>query len=374
MMPISIEKRDEEVGIIDHQQRYYYIITTLFKPLISFLEKWRFLLINGGLAAIGNIGGILMLRFYFIHGGQRKWLSAWLQTSAFPILLIPNTLLYLRHRHRHRHRLLSPTDKFFAPLKLYICGAVLGILFGLQSFLYALGVDFLPVSTFSLLSSTQLAFTAVFAFLLVRHKLTPYSYNVVVLMSLGSVLIGVSKNSDRPHGVTSAQYSLGFLLSLVAAALLGISFPLLEVAFTRVVNNINYAHILQFQFCSAASSTLCCTLGMLINKDFAAMTREAKTYGLGESKYYVALVFTAVLWTVGTFGSVGLIFCSSSFAAGVFSSTLLPMTEIAAAIAFHEKFTGEKGLALALNLWGFVSYLYGTYREEKKVKQINGSV
>ncbi|KAK9122916.1 hypothetical protein Sjap_012518 [Stephania japonica] len=272
-----------------------------------------------------------MLRVYFIYGGQRKWLSAWLQTSAFPILLIPNTILYLRHR------CLSPTKRFFAPLKFYICGVTLGILFGLQGFLYALGVEFLPISTFSLLSAMQLAFTAIFAFLLVRHKLTPYSYNVVVLMTLGSILIGIT-------------------------------------AFTRVVKNINYAHILQFQFCGAATATLFCSVGMVINKDFAAMTREAQTFGLGESEYYLVLVFTAVLWTMSSFGSVGLIFCSSSFATGVFSSTLLPMTKIAAAIAFHEKFTGEKGLALALNLWGFVSYLYGSYKGEKKLREINWSV
>ncbi|OWM84098.1 hypothetical protein CDL15_Pgr009345 [Punica granatum] len=46
----------------------------------------------------------------------------------------------------------------------------LGLLLGLDGYLYSFGLSYLPISISSLLSSTQLAFTAVFAFLVVRHR------------------------------------------------------------------------------------------------------------------------------------------------------------------------------------------------------------
>ena len=69
-------------------------------------------------------------------------------------------------------------------------------------------------------------------------------------------------------------------------------------------------------------------------------------------------------------GAVGIIFCASSLLSGIVIAVLLPMTEILAVIFFREKFQAEKGVALALSLWGFVSYFYGEIKDDKKKKQI----
>lgn len=97
-----------------------------------------------------------------------------------------------------------------------------------------------------------------------------------------------------------------------------------------------------------------------------AIGREASAYGLGETKYYMVLTAIAILFQMVFVGSLGIVFCTSSLFAGVVTATLLPITEIAAVIVYHEKFTGEKGMALAMCLWGFTSYFYGAYRMEKK--------
>lgn len=43
----------------------------------------------------------------------------------------------------------------------------------------------------------------------------------------------------------------------------------------------------------------------------------------------------------------------------------LPVLEVLAVIFLHEKFEGTKGIALALSLWEFVSYLYGENAQKK---------
>lgn len=43
-------------------------------------------------------------------------------------------------------------------------------------------------------------------------------------------------------------------------------------------------------------------------------------------------------------------------------TVLRPLIEILAVIFCEEKFQVEKGVAVAVSLWGFVSYLYGEKR------------
>jgi len=60
------------------------------------------LVANFVLMVVGSAGGPLFLRAYFLRGGARKWLSAFLQTAGFPILLVPLCASFSRRRRRRR--------------------------------------------------------------------------------------------------------------------------------------------------------------------------------------------------------------------------------------------------------------------------------
>ncbi|OVA07165.1 Drug/metabolite transporter [Macleaya cordata] len=344
---LAIETHDKKLSSEDSQK--------------SLISKYGLLLLNIASSAVGTISGPILLRLYFIHGGSKKWISSWLETAGFPLLIIPITILYMRQG--------KPGLKFLASPFLVICSILLGIILGLNNFMYAHGLSYLPVSTSSLLLSTQLIFTAFFALIIVRQKFTPYSINAVVLMTLGSILLGLSKSGDRPFGVTNAQYLLGFILTIGSACLAGFILPCTEAMYAKASQVITFSIVLQLQFWMACSATVFSSIGMLINNDFSAIPREAGTYELGAAKYYMVLVSSAVVWQMMFVGTMGIIFCSSSLFAGIINATLLPLTEIVAVIVFHEKFNGEKGMALALGIWGFTSYFYGSYRDSKKQTQ-----
>ncbi|KAK9122917.1 hypothetical protein Sjap_012519 [Stephania japonica] len=338
-----------------------------FKSLIK--EKWH-VLINSGLTAVGNAGGTFMFRLYYQHGGNRKWISASAKAFGFPVLLVPISVLYL-----FQHRRSSTFDKFLASPKVLLCGIGVGVLNGLDNFMHSLGFSILPISTSSLLFAAQLPFTAIFALILVRHKFTPYSINSVVVITMGSIPLGLNKNSDTDC-VTSPKYLLGFVATLGAACLIGFILSCSEFTFKRVAKRLSYSNVLQFQFCAGLSSSLFCTVGMLINKDFTAMATEARNFGLGATKYYLVLACNAVLWQLSLTGSNGLIFNSSAVSTGIFTSTLRPVIDTAAVIMDHEKFTGEKGMALAHYAWGFASHLYGSFKNRlmQRVDQIGSNL
>ena len=80
----------------------------------------------------------------------------------------------------------------------------------------------------------------------------------------------------------------------------------------------------------------------------------------------MVLVLSAIVWQTFFLGAIGIIFCASSLLSGIVIAVLLPITEILAVIFYHEKFQAEKGVALALSLWGFVSYFYGEIKYSKQ--------
>ncbi|KAK9123319.1 hypothetical protein Sjap_012921 [Stephania japonica] len=325
--------------------------------------KWLQLLLYLTLATVGRVGGPLSQRLYYTHGGSRKWLMCFLQSAGFPILLIPLTLL---HAKPATLPLSSPSSSSMEP-RLALSAAALGLVSGLVNYMYSSALHYLPVTTLSLLYSTQLAFVSVLSFFMVRQRFTFYSVNAVVLLTLGAVVLGLRRSGggDRGHGVTQGMYLFGFFVALGAAAASGVLLVGIELAYKRSRRPVNVIVVTKFQFVLNLLGTLFCTVGMLVNRDFQIIPKEATEYELGRTKYYFVLVACGLLWQSASVGFIGLVHCTSSLFVGITNALLLPVLQIAAVIAFNEKFTGEKGMCLALCLWGFTSYFIGKYKKSQ---------
>ncbi|OWM79998.1 hypothetical protein CDL15_Pgr006302 [Punica granatum] len=330
------------------------------------------LVVNIIILSIGTTGGPLIMRLYFIHGGKRVWLSSWLGTAGWPINIAPLTISYIYRRRQWAAATAKGASSGLAPgpvlMKpfLFVASAVVGILTGLDDYLYAYGAARLPVSTSSLIIASQLAFTAGFAFLLVKQRFTSYSINSVFLLTLAAVVLGLHAGSDRPEGESDRVYTIGFMMTVAAAALYGFVLPLVELSYKKGKQAITYSLVLEYQLVMCFFATAFCTVGMLINKDFQVIPREAKEFGLGEFTYYVIIVCSAIVWQCFFLGAIGVIFCASSLSSGIIIAIMLPVTEVLGVIFFKEKFTAEKGVSLVLSLWGFVSYFYGEIKHTKK--------
>ncbi|CAN1345837.1 Purine permease 3 [Linum perenne] len=332
------------------------------KPTLSF--KTLILLFNCLILTVGQVAGPLLSRMYFIHGGNKRWLSAFTVTAGFPILIIPISISY------YNTAAAATGDgggrSFFLPSRLLIYSILLGLLLGLNSYLYSFGTAYLPVSVNSLVSSTQLAFTAVFALIIVRQKFSHYSINAVVLMTCGSVILGFHMDKDVPEGEAMGKYVLGFFLTIGAACIHGLFMTLLEYTQAKSGVAFTFDVFMQVQFVVSMFATLFCTLPMIINKDFQTMPKEAAEFGLGETKYYLIITLAAISMQLMIIGSLGTVMSSSSLFAGIITSLLVPVQQVFAVITLREGFNAEKGMALALCLWGFTSHLYGGYKKSKE--------
>ncbi|CAL0321269.1 unnamed protein product [Lupinus luteus] len=331
--------------------------------------KRIFLMINCILLATGVTGGPLIIRLYFIHGGNSVWLSSFLQAVGFPVILIPLSISYIIRRRQINSTPNSSKLKIITmKLPLFLYSTIIGVITGLDNYLYSYGVSRLPVSTAALIVASQLAFTAIFAFFLVKQKFTAYSVNAVVLLTLGAGILALHTDGDRPAGESSRTYVMGFVLTLLAALLYGFILPLVEFSYSKGKQAITYTLVLEIQLVMCFFASLFCLIGMIINKDFQSISREKSHYGLGEATYYVVLVGSVIVWQINFLGAVGVIFCSSSLLCGVVIALMVPITQVLAVIFYKEKFNVEKGVSLVLSIWGFVSYFYGEFKQAKKMK------
>ncbi|PKA50024.1 Purine permease 1 [Apostasia shenzhenica] len=319
-----------------------------------------FLSLNLFFLIIGCGGMPLLLRLYFVHGGRLQWFSAFLQTAAFPLLLPPLLISA------------AGGPKFFSlsTSLLFYC-FLLGLLSGLVNLFYAYGLSYLPVSTSSLVLSTQLGFTAVFAFLIVKQKFTPYTVNAVVLLTIGAVIIGLHSGGNgatKSAAPRAKHYYAGFGMTIGTAVLDGLLPTLAELMFLKASERPSYAVVMEIQLVMGFSATVFCAVGMAVNKDFQSISEEAKGFGLGESQYYLVIVSFAVVMQCFFLGRVGVVLYSSALLTGIIVDVLLPVTVVLAVIFFDEPFNSSKAIALALALWGFASYIYGETKKAKKEK------
>ncbi|RVW55987.1 Purine permease 3 [Vitis vinifera] len=100
---------------------------------------------------------------------------------------------------------------------------------------------------------------------------------------------------------------------------------------------------MEIQMVMCFFATVFCTVGMLVNNDFQAISREAKEYELGEAKYYLVVVWNGIIWQCFFLGAIGVIFSASSLVCGIVIAVLLPVTEILAVIFFQENFKQRRG-------------------------------
>ncbi|PUZ71078.1 hypothetical protein GQ55_2G286200 [Panicum hallii var. hallii] len=222
--------------------------------------------LNCAMLGLGITGGQLLSRLYYNEGGHRQWLAAWLQTGGWPLLLVPVAASYAGRRARD-----PGAAVLLAPPRVLLGAAGIGLLIGADNFLYAYGLEFVPVSTSAILISTQLVFTVFFAFLIVRQRFTAPTVNAVALLTTGAVMLGLHVSSDRGPGVTRGQYWLGFVLTLGAAVLYGLIMPLVELAYKHAAKGgsaLTYALVVEMQLVMGFVATAFCTVGMIVNKDF----------------------------------------------------------------------------------------------------------
>ncbi|XP_058086504.1 probable purine permease 11 [Magnolia sinica] len=329
------------------------------------LEHWQWwfmVALNITFILSGQTVGALLLRFYYNEGGNSIWMATFVSTAAFPILLIP--LFLYRFLNTPSKTTTTTTTAARVPPSFFTL-AVIYISFGLlmagYNVMYSYGLLYLPVSTYSLICATQLAFNAVFTYFFNSQKFTPLIFNSIVILTFSASLLAVGSDSEGPNGVSTAKHVIGFLCTVGASAGFALWLSLTQLSFKKVLKRDTFDVVLEMQLYTSAVASCASVVGLFASGEWRRLEGEMVGFDKGRVAYLMTLVWTAVAWQVCNVGMVGLVFEVSSLFTNVIGAAGLPIVPVLAVVFFHDKMDGVKVVSLLMAVWGFLSYIYQHY-------------
>ncbi|GAA0170308.1 hypothetical protein Leryth_018048 [Lithospermum erythrorhizon] len=301
----------------------------------------------------------LLGRLYYAEGGKSKWMGSLVQTAGFPILLP----LFFISSNKYQHQESGTNQP--SPLILASIYASLGLFIACICMLYSIGLMYLPVSTFAVICASQLGFNALFSYFLSGQNFTPYILNSIVLLTISSILLVFQHDSGDSVGASKKNYMIGFLCTVVSAISCALLLAITQLVCRKVIKKQSFRAILDLTFYENLVATSFILIGLFASGEWSELGRENKDYRLGNVGYVMTLLWTAVAWQAVSVGCIGLIFKVSALFTNVIAMFSLPVAPVAAVFIFHDKMDGVKVMSMVLAVWGFASYIYQHYLDEK---------
>ncbi|GAB2226300.1 hypothetical protein Droror1_Dr00022102 [Drosera rotundifolia] len=331
------------------------------------IRRWIRVAVYTLFLLIGQSVAILLGRVYYAKGGNSVWVETVAQVIGFP-LLIP--LYYIIPSQKAADQGTTITDVSHpSAVKLGFVYLSLGMLVAANTILYSMGLLYLPVSTYSLICASQLAFNALFSSLLNAQKFTPYIINSIFILTMSSVILVFHNDQDSGSiHESKAKYILGFLCTLGASAGNGLMLALSQTVFRKVLKANSFKVVLDLVFYTLLVASVVTSIGLLASGEWKGVREEMKGYELGSALYVMNLIGTAVLWQAFQLGCIGLVFEVCSLFSNVICTLGVPITPVLAVIFLHDKMNGLKVVSMLLALWGFTSYAYQHYVDDFKKK------
>ncbi|KAK3144465.1 hypothetical protein QOZ80_4AG0313460 [Eleusine coracana subsp. coracana] len=324
---------------------------------------WALVLADMLMLLCGEAMSPLLGRLYYNSGGSSMWMATLAQSAGAPLLLVP--LLLTPPAAAGEPRPAAGKTKMAA-----ICVGI-GVLIGCDNLMHSYGMLYLPVSTYSLLSATQLAFNAVTSRLLNAQRFTALVLNSVVVLTFSAALLGVG-GSPSDDGATTGgnvprgKHALGVALTLSASAVYALILSLFEVTFDKVIRARTLRWALVMQVCTNVAASVVSVVALLASGEWRAIRGEMAAFRDGRARYVLTLVGIAVGWQAATLGAVRLIARVSSLFANVTGTLALPLVPIFAVVFFGDRMTGIMVVAMLMAVWGFLSYVYQHYLDNRR--------
>ncbi|KAH6790244.1 Drug/metabolite transporter superfamily protein [Perilla frutescens var. frutescens] len=325
----------------------------------SGLKWWLQLSLYGFFIIAGQSVATLLGRLYFNSGGKSKWIATLVQVVGFPVLLPFQWCCF-------------PSNNITNPLSMINLASVypvLGILVAGDCMLYSIGLQYLPVTTYSLTCATQLGFISLFSYFINRHKFTPYIVNSLVLLTISSVLLAFQSGSGDSNKMSRRKYIIGFICTLGASAGAALLLSLTQLAFQKIIKRENIRAVIDMAVYQCLVASVAVVIGIFASGDWKKVRGEMEVYRSGKLSYIMNLVWTSVSWQVFAVGVVGLVFKVSSLFSNLIITLGLPVAPILAVVFLHDRLTGLKVVALLLAMWGSFSYIYQYYLDDLKIKE-----
>ncbi|XP_018450527.1 purine permease 14 [Raphanus sativus] len=344
-------------------------------------NHWPTILLSTILVIVGQTVAKLLENFYYDQINRSEydesrqndgvWTQALLQTVGFPLLLLPFIIIAAKKQHNNQpcHQL-----HYKSLTVIYIC---IGVVMSVQARLSAMGKLEIPFGVFTLIYTTQLLFTPLFARLVNKIKFNRW----VVISSALAIATGALTLSSAFGGEpdeAEENYARGSWAALFAAVCFSLLLCNIQNVFDSYIFKRTetttarkpsfFASVLEVIVFSSLVATIISAAGLLIAGEQDDLKREMNEFSKGKGAYVMAMVGQAVSWQVYWVGIVGLVFSVSSVLSNVISVVTWPIVSVLVVIFFNfmdDEFDVFKGIALITAVLSAAAYFFRLHKENR---------
>ncbi|KAJ0231548.1 purine permease 18 [Hirschfeldia incana] len=338
------------------------------------------------LVFLGDSLVALLLNFFYVQDNRKysnqdplhkgTWTQALIQNAAFPVLI---PLLFIFPSPKQNPETSSNTR--FLSFRILFLYFSLGVLVAAHSKLFAVGKLYANYGIFTLISVTQLIFTAIFTAVINRFKFDRWIV-ISIILTLVVYLFGgpafggaPAKNEQFYYSALQAWAtfagSVAFALSL---CLFQLGFEKLLVKTKRYGNSKVFRMVLEMQICVSFVASVVCLVCLFVSGEYKELKGEGEMFKKGEAYYVLTMVGLALSWQVWAVGLIGSVFYVSGVFGDVVHMCASPLVALVVVLAFD--FKGDEfswpgiaalvGTALALG-----SYFCSAHKKNKEVMELN---
>ncbi|VYS49381.1 unnamed protein product [Arabidopsis thaliana] len=330
------------------------------------------------LVLLGDSLVMLLLNFFYVQDNREDsdqdlqyrgtWLQALVQNAAFP-LLIPLFFIFPSPKQNQ-----ETTNTRFLSFRLILLYISLGVLVAAHSKLFALGKLYANFGVFTLISATQLIFTAIFAAIINRFKFTRW----IILSIIGSILIYVfgSPEFGGEPDENEEFYSIQAWLTFAASVAFALSLCLFQLCFEKVLvktkrygNKKVFRMVLEMQICVSFVATVVCLVGLFASGENKELQGDSHRFKKGETYYVLSLIGLALSWQVWAVGLMGLVLYVSGVFGDVVHMCTSPLVALFVVLAFDfmdDEFSWPRIGTLIATVVALGSYFYTLHKRNKK--------
>lgn len=244
-----------------------------------------------------------------------------------------------------------------------------------QARLAAMGKLEIPFGVFTLIFTTQLFFTPIFAAFINKIKFNRWVVISVILAIITGALTFSSSFGGEPDEAEE-NYARGSWSALFA----GICFSLLLCNFQNVFDSYifkrtestnkkpSFASVFEVIIFSSLFATIISVVGLLIAGEQHDLKSEMNGFPKGKGSYVMTMVGQAVSWQIYWVGIVGLVFSVSSVLSNVISVITWPIVSVLVVIFFNfmdDEFDAFKGVALVTAVLSAAAYFFRLHKENR---------
>ncbi|CAA7042808.1 unnamed protein product [Microthlaspi erraticum] len=204
-------------------------------------------------------------------------------------------------------------------------------------------------------------------------KIHTFYTQLACLLTISSTLLVIQPDHESSISESSAKYNyvIGYICAICSSAGYSLVLSLMDYVFENVLKESSFKKILDMDRYPSLVATCAVLVGLFASGGWQMLRTEMEEFKLGKSSYILIALGSTVSWQAFSIGSLGLILEISSLFSNVIGTLGLPVVPILGVVFFKEEMSGIKLIAMVLAIWGFVSYAYQHYIDDRKPEEVD---